>query len=440
MRYNLITVPIIILLLISSLQAQNIKEVKQMAYADSGRLTEIFKDIHQNPELGFMEVRTSAIVAKELMNLGYDVITGIGGTGVAAILKNGPGLTVMYRADMDCNSVREITGLAYASAKTMKKDDGTETPVMHACGHDAHITWMIGIAKIMVTLKNDWKGTLVFIAQPAEELGLGAKAMIDDGMYKKGVPVPDYLIGLHTWNFEVGKIDNAGGVRMAGSDQLDVTFYGVGGHGAMPENTKDPIIMACNAVMQYQTIISRNIAAQDVAVLTVGSIQAGTDNNVIPTSATIKVNIRWFNDSTRKILLDGIKRINEGIAVANGLSKDQYPTIKMKGYYTPLVNDVSFTNKINTALNNVLKTENIMIDKPAVMVSEDFQQLLIGVSTAKYDYIRVGVANEAMYYKAIQEGKKAPFFNHGDNFEADLSVIPMGTEIGACALLAAFRK
>src|SRR5262249_29789329 len=144
--------------------------------------------------------------------------------------------------------------------KIMKKDDGMETSVMHACGHDAHITWMLGIAKIMAALKNDWKGTIVFIAQPAEALGLGAKAMIDDSMYKKGVPVPDYLIGLHTSSFEVGKIDNCGGVRRSGSDQLDVIFYGVGGHGAMPEITKDPVVMACNAVMQYQTIISRNIA------------------------------------------------------------------------------------------------------------------------------------------------------------------------------------
>ena len=429
-----------LLLLTTALYAQNNNQVKQMAYADSARLTEIFKDIHQNPELGFMEVRTSGIVAKELKALGYETITAIGKTGVAGILKNGAGPTVMYRADMDCNSVKEITGLSYASTKTMKKDDGTETPVMHACGHDAHITWMLGIAKIMMALKNDWKGTLVFVAQPAEELGLGAKAMIDDSLYNKGVPVPDYLLGMHTWNFEVGKIDNGTGVRCSGSDQLDVTFYGVGGHGSSPENTKDPIIMACNAVMQYQTIISRNIAAQDVAVLTVGSIQAGTDNNVIPSSATVKLNLRWFNDSTRKILLDGIKRINEGIAVANGISKDQYPTIKMKGYYTPLVNDIPLTNKINTALQTVLKPENIMTGKPATMGSEDFQQLLIGVNNAQYDYIKVGVANEAVYNKAIQEGKKAPFFHHAGNYQVDLSAIPLGTEIGANAVLAAFRK
>jgi hippurate hydrolase len=257
------------------------------------------------------------------------VITGIGKTGVVGILKNGTGPTVMYRADMDCNSVKEITGLSYASTKMMKKEDGTETPVMHACGHDAHVIWMLGIAKIMMALKGDWKGTLVFLAQPAEEPLTGAQAMVNDSMYAKGVPVPDYLLGMHTASdFPVGQISNGTGVRMAGSDQLDVTFYGIGAHGSSPQTAKDPIVMACNAVMQYQTIISRNIAAQDVAVLTVGAIQAGADNNVIPASAVIKLNLRWFNEKIRNTLLDGIKRINEGIAIANGLSTKQYPDIR----------------------------------------------------------------------------------------------------------------
>jgi len=319
MTNKTLVVLIVAILSITTLQAQTIKQVKQMAYADSLRLVEIFKDIHQNPELGFTEVRTSGIVAKELKALGYEVITGIGKTGVAGIFRNGNGPTVMYRADMDCNSVKEATGLSYASAKTMKKEDGTETPVMHACGHDAHVTWMLGVAKIMMTLKTEWKGTLVFIAQPSEETLQGAQAMVSDSMYAKGVPVPDYLLGMHTASdFPVGQISNGKGVRFAGTDQLDVTFYGIGAHGASPQYAKDPIVMACNAVMQYQTIISRNIAAQDVAVITVGAIQAGSDNNVIPSSAVIKLSLRWFDEKTRKTLLVGIKRINEGIAMLMG--------------------------------------------------------------------------------------------------------------------------
>jgi len=429
-----------IILTVSTLQAQTNKQVKQMAYADSLRLVEIFKDLHQNPELGFMEVRTSGIIAYELKALGYQVITGIGKTGVVGIFKNGVGPTVMYRADMDCNSVKEITGLLYASTKTMKKEDGTETPVMHACGHDAHVTWMLGVAKIMMTLKNEWKGTLVFLAQPAEELLTGAQAMVNDSMYAKGVPVPDYLLGLHTATIPLGTIDNGTGVRMSGSDQLDVTFYGIGGHGARPEDAKDPIVMACNAVMQYQTIISRNIAAQDVAVLTVGAIQAGTDNNVIPASAVVKVNLRWFNDKTRNTLLDGIKRINEGIAVANGLSKEQYPTIKMKGKVYPLENNVELTNKINAVLGEVITPENIFTNTLASMGAEDFQHLVMGFNKTACNYINVGIVNPTAYAKAKQEGKKSPFFLHANNYQVDLGGIPLGTEIGATALLTIFKK
>jgi amidohydrolase len=427
--------------IITTLSAQTTKQIRQMAYADSLRLTAIFIDIHENPELGFMEVRTSAIVAKELKALGYQVITGIAKTGVVGIFKNGDGPIVMYRADMDCNSVKEITGLPYSSTKTMKKEDGTETPVMHACGHDAHVTWMLGVAKIMMALKNEWKGTLVFLAQPAEELVKGAQAMVDDSMYFKGVPVPDYLFGMHTASdFPVGQISNGTGVRMAGTDQLDVTFHGIGSHGSSPQYAKDPILMACNAVLQYQTIISRNIPAQDVAVLTVGAIQAGTDNNVIPASALLKLNLRWFDEKTRKALLDGIKRINEGIAVGNGLSVDQYPTIKMKGNAFPLDNNVALTDKVNAAMSSVMGTENIITNRRPAMYSEDFQSLIYGNNKSVSDYMLVGTANPALFAKAISEGKTAPFNHHAGNFQVDISTIPLGTEIGAVSLLAIFKK
>ncbi len=420
--------------------AQPNKQVKQLANADSVRLVEIFKDLHQNPELGFMEVRTSAIIAKELKALGYEVITGIGKTGVVGILKNGDGPTVMYRADMDCNSVKEITGLPYASTKTMKKDDGTEVPVMHACGHDAHVTWLLGIAKIMVTIKKEWKGTLVLLAQPAEEPLTGAKAMVNDKMYERGVPIPDYLFGLHTTPIATGSIKNGAGERAAGSDQLDVTFYGIGGHGSTPELTKDPVVMACNAVMQYQTIISRSIAAQDVAVLTVGAIHSGGDNNVIPASAVVKLNLRWFNDKIRTILLDGIKRINEGIAVANGLSTEMYPSILMKGSVFPQVNDAVVASRVNKALLSVIEPEKIITNTPPIMGSEDFNHLVLGNNKTVCDYVWVGTARPDFYAKALSEGKTAPFYNHNGNYQVDLSAIPLGTEIGVTALLELFKK
>ncbi|MCU0380553.1 MAG: amidohydrolase [Chitinophagaceae bacterium] len=420
--------------------AINTGTIRQMAYADSLRLVDTYKDLHQNPELGFMEVRTSGIIAKELQLLGFQVITGIGKTGVVGILKNGDGPVVMYRADMDCNSVKEITGLPYASTKTMKKEDGTETPVMHACGHDAHVTWMLGVARIMVAMKDQWKGTLVFLGQPAEEPLMGARAMVADNMYDKGVPVPDYLFALHTWPIPTGTIENGPGVRFSGSDQLDVTFFGIGGHGSRPEVAKDPVVMACNAVMQYQTIISRGIAAQDAAVLTVGAIHAGVDNNVIPSSAVVKLNLRWFNEKTRKVLLDGIRRINEGIAVSNGLAADAYPKITMKGNVNPLVNDTALTAKVNAALNGVLSPAGIDTERPSSMGSEDFQHLIKPGQKTVYNYIRVGTAHPDLYAKAIAEGKPAPYFNHNGNYQVDLSAIPLGTVIGATGLMALFKQ
>jgi amidohydrolase len=255
-------------------------------------------------------------------------------------------------------------------------------------------TWMLGVAKTMTALKTEWNGTLVLLAQPAEELIRGAAAMVNDGMYSKGVPVPDYLFGMHTASdFPVGHISNGTGVRMSGSNQVDVTFYGRGAHGSSPQGAKDPIIMACNAILQYQTIISRNIAPQDVAVITVGAIQAGADNNVIPASAIIKLSLRWFNEKTRNTLLDGIKRINEGIAVANGLPENQYPTIKMKGHAYPLENDTALTEQINAALRSVISKEKMITNAPAVMYSEDFQGLIYGNKKSVSDYILIGTAN-----------------------------------------------
>ncbi len=421
-------------------QAQPSTQVQQMAAADSARLVGIFKDIHQNPELAFMEVRTSAIVAKELKTLGYDVLTGIAKTGVVGILKNGNGPVVMYRADMDCNAVKETTGLPYASTKTMMNASGMEVPVMHACGHDAHITWMLGIARIMAAMKNTWKGTLVFVAQPAEEIGAGAKAMVKDKMYERGVPVPDFLFGMHTWPLPVGSVDNAPGERMAGTDQLDVTFRGIGGHGASPEFTKDPIVMGSTAVMQYQTIISRNIGAQDAAVLTVGQFQAGNSNNIIPASALLKLNLRWFNEKTRDKLIEGIKNINQGIAVANALPQDMYPTIEMKTTSYPVINNEAMAKKINTALVPILGDKNVITNRPPLMPSEDFPNLIRDHKNAVYDYLFVGIAGPEAMAQAAREEKQYPFFNHNGNYEVHLSAIPLGTIIGTTALLEMFKN
>jgi hippurate hydrolase len=414
-------------------------KIKELSNADDARLVTIFKDIHENPELGFMEIRTAAIVAKELKALGYTLMTGIGKTGVVGILKNGEGPIVMYRADMDCNSVLETTGLPYASKKTAKKVDGTEVPVMHACGHDAHTTWMLGIAKNMVALKSQWKGTLIMIGQPAEEPGGGAAAM-EAEMYIKGVPEPDYLLGMHTCPLPTGYYVNEAGPRMAGADQFDVTFYGKGGHGSSPHEAIDPIVMAANAIIQYQTVISRNNDPQAPAVVTVGAVQAGTDNNVIPASATLKLNTRFFNYTVRDSILSRIERINKGIAVANGLPKALYPRIEMKGRVSPLTNDKAMVTKINTVLEKLVGPGKNIQGLPAVMGSEDFQHLVINNKKTVYDYFLVGIASAEDTAKAKKEGKMFPYFNHNGDFKVDLKAIPFGTTLGTTALLELFRK
>lgn len=413
--------------------------LKNSIYQDSASLVEIYKDIHQNPELAFMEYRTSKIVEEELMKSGYKVYANIGKTGVVGIMENGKGPTIMYRADMDCNAVKEETNLAYASIKTMKKEDGTEVPVMHACGHDAHVAWLIGIARAMSQHKKLWKGTLVFVAQPAEEIIQGAKAMIQDTLFQKVVPIPDFLFGMHTWPIPVGTIYNGSGVRFAGTDQLDVTFFGVGGHGASPEQTKDPIVMASNAVLQYQTIISRNIAAQEAAVLTVGSFISGNSNNIIPANATLKLNLRWFNDKTRRLLLTKINDINEGIARANNLPQDLYPKVTFKSNVYPLINDQKLQNRVNKSLSKILNPANIISNTPPVMVSEDFQNLASTSSQTIYDYIFVGVANKNLVETAKNAGKDYPYYNHNGNYLVDLSAIPLGAFIGFTALLGLFN-
>ncbi len=415
------------------------KKIKELSTADDARLVAIFKDIHENPELGFMETRTAAIVAKELKSLGFNVMTGIGKTGVVGILKNGDGPIVMYRADMDCNSVVETTGLPYASKKTAKKADGTEVPVMHACGHDAHTTWMLGIAKNMVALKNQWKGTLIMIGQPAEEPGGGAAAM-EAEMYKKGVPEPDFLLGMHTAPLPTGYYLNASGPRMAGADQFDVTFYGKGGHGSSPQEAIDPIVMAANAILQYQTVISRNNDPQAPAVVTVGAVQAGIDNNVIPASATLKLNTRFFNYTVRDSIVSRIERINKGIAVANGLPKELYPTITMKGRVSPLTNDKAMVDKINAVLEKLVGSGKNVQGFPAVMGSEDFQHLVINNKKTVYDYFLVGIASAEDSAKAKKEGKMFPYYNHNGDFKVDLKAIPYGTILGTTALLEMFRK
>ena len=418
----------------SALSSELVKKITDTIDSDTERLQEIFKDIHQNPELGFMEVRTAGIVAEELNALGYEVKTGIGKTGVVGILKNGDGPTVMFRADMDANAVGEETGLPYASKVRVTLPGGVETPVAHMCGHDAHTTWLISLAKTMMTLKDQWRGTLVLVAQPAEELIEGASAMVNDGLYTKyNVPKPDYLLGLHTAPITTGVVIGSGGLLTAGTEQLDVTFHGVGGHGSMPHFTKDPVIMGAYAVNQYQAIVSRVLDPRHMGVVTVGAFNAGVTNNVIPEEATLKINFRFFNEDTHKQLFKGVKAISDGIARTYGMPEDKMPTIVRKGYSSILVNDQELVDRMNGALvdSGVVSKDN-MIDKfEPVTGSEDVHMLVHGMDDVKIMYGIVGSADPRLVAEAKAEGKAVPFSNHNPNYQVDLNAIPLGAKVAA---------
>jgi len=429
----------LILVALTTLNAQDNK-INSLIDTNEKSLVKTFKDIHKNPELAFMETRTSAIVAKELKKLGYKVIAGIAKTGVVGIFKNGKGPVVMYRADMDCNTVKEVTKLDYASTKSVKLGNGSVVPVMHACGHDAHTTWLLGIAKVMMQVKDKWRGTLILLAQPAEEPILGARAMVDDGLYKRGVPEPDYLFGMHTAPLPTGTVNFEKGPRMAGTDQLDVTFHGVGGHGSSPHLAKDPILMAATAIMEYQFIVSRAIDPLNAAVLTVGAFQSGEDNNVIPASALLKINLRWYKKSDRKLMMDAIERINKSIAMAYNLPKKLYPTTVYKGWAYPLKNDADLVDMVTPVVEKELGKENIIHGFPPAMGSEDFHHLVINNKEPKYLYMFFGTAKPSHYKQAQKDGKLFPYFAHNGDYQVDVKAIALGVKVASKVLLKMFTK
>lgn len=427
----------------SELSSELIAKVSTSVKSDTKRLQEIFKDIHQNPELGFMETRTAAIVAKELKALGYQVKTGIGKTGVVGILKNGDGPTVMYRADMDANAVEEATGLAYASKVRVKLPDGSDSPVAHLCGHDAHTTWLISLAKTMATHKDQWSGTLVLVAQPAEELIEGAAAMVKDGLFTKHkVPKPQYLLALHTMPIPTGLVVGSGGLVAAGTEQLDVTFHGVGGHGSSPQYTKDPVLMGAYAVSEYQSIVSRVLDPRDMGVISVGAFNAGVSNNVIPNEATLKLNFRFFSESTHKQLFNGVEAVSNGIARTYGMPEDNLPTIVRKGYSSTLVNDVPLMDRLNKALihSAVVSEKNLITEFSPQTGSEDAQMLVHELEGVKIGFGIIGTADPKLVAKAKANGQELPFSNHNPNYQVDLNAIPFGAKVAAIMTLELLHK
>lgn len=340
--------------------------------ADYPYLEGLYIHYHRNPELSFQETETAKRMAAELRKIGFAVTEKVGGNGIVGVLKNGEGPTVLVRADMDALPIVEETGKPYASTVTTEDEAGNTVGVMHACGHDIHMTVWTGAARRLAEMKDKWKGTLVFIGQPAEERSGGANAMLADGLYER-FPVPDYALALHdTPGIPAGKVGYCPGYSLANVDMMDITVYGKGGHGAAPQHTIDPVLLASRMVVALQTIVSREISPLDPAVVTVGSIHGGTKGNIIPNEVKLELTMRSYTDEVRMALIEKIKRICNGLAISAGLSEEQYPKYKLREEHTPAVyNDPELTERIRQVFVGTLGEENVR-QMPPGMVGEDF--------------------------------------------------------------------
>ena len=377
------------------------------------------------------EHRTAAIVAERMKALGYEVTTGVGVTGVVCLLKNGAGPTVMLRADMDALPMAEATGLPYeARGVTGTDTDGATVGVAHSCGHDMHVTWMLGAAEVMVNNRDAWRGTLMIVFQPGEETAEGANAMVAD-MPEGRFPKPDIILGQHVMVGEAGTVNYRAGVTLSAGDSLKIKLFGRGGHGSMPQTTVDPVVMAASTVVRLQTIVSREIAPTEPAVLTVGSLQAGTKENIIPDDATIKLNMRTYSDSTREYMLKSIRRICCAECDASGAPRE--PEFTPINRYPLTENDLVATQKVGAAFSAEFGDKSFVAPKPAP-ASEDFS---VFGRTWKVPYVFwfVGGTDPKVYAQHVAEGtvNRIPS-NHSPQFAP---VIHPTLQTGLRAMLAA---
>ena len=374
----------------------------------------LYVDLHQNPELSSHETQTAAKLAGRFRDLGYAVTENVGGTGVVAVLKNGAGPTVMFRAELDGLPVEEKTALPYASKVRAKDDSGRDVGVMHACGHDVHMASLFGTAAIMAHSKDTWHGTLILIGQPAEETITGAKRMIEDGLMTR-FPKPDVALALHVGNnLPAGKVGVGPGYRFSNADSLRITIYGKGGHGSEPDTTVDPIVIGARTVVALQTIVSREVKPGDVAVITVGYFQAGTKNNVIPDHAELGITVRSYKPEVRARLLAAIDRIAKAEANAAGAPRE--PKIEHYEATDAVYNDPALAQRMEGVLDSTLGKENVIVEDPG-LASEDFSFLTAqGVPSF---YFSLGGANPEKYAEAKSAGVSLPS-NHSSLFAPDV--------------------
>jgi len=408
---------------------------------DMPSLIALYRDLHANPELSMQEVRTSAKLAAEAKKLGFDVTTGVGKTGVVAVMHNGPGPVLLIRADMDALPVVEQTGLPFASTKRGTSLAGVESGIMHACGHDTHMTTWVGTARRLAAMKNQWSGTLVMILQPGEEIGQGARAMLDDGLYTR-FPKPTHAIAFHdAAALPAGVIGYSPGYALANVDSVDLVVKGIGGHGAYPHTTKDPIVLASRIVMALQTLVSREADPQDPAVVTVGSFHAGAKHNIIPDEADLLITVRSYTDKTRAMLLDGIRRIVRGEAIAAGIPEDRMPVVTVRDSdFTPATYN---TEKLTAQLADLFTQRfgsSRVLKVPATMGGEDFSRYYLADKSIESVIFWVGGTPNAAWQKAGGDAAKLPSL-HSPFWAPDAdAVISTATEAIVTAALGILHK
>ena len=391
----------------------------------------IYKDFHQNPELSCQESRTSSLAAGHLEELGFVVHRNVGGHGVVGVLENGPGRKVLLRADMDGLPIEEKTGLPYASRARMVDTDGKETFVMHACGHDTHVTSLMAASTLLVSAKEAWKGTLICLFQPNEERAGGAQAMVDDGLYQK-VPKPDIVLGQHVYPIRAGSVSILNGAMLTAASSLNVRIFGKGGHGSEPQSCIDPIMIAAYVLVRLQSIVSREMDPQEPTVVTCGSIQAGSAANVIPDHVDLKLNVRNYNEALHEKVLEKIKKIVQSECEVSQSPKP--PEIEITNQFPPTVNDDKLVEAIRATFEGVFKEK--LVDEPRWTASEDFSVLATAVG-APYAYWSFGGIDAKRYDDAFKLGKQSQLSrNHSSGFAPAIEpTIRTGIDAMAAAAL-----
>lgn len=391
---------------------------------------DLYQDLHRHPELSHQEHETASKVAERLGRCGFEVHEGVGGTGVVGVLRNGDGPTVLLRADMDALPMRETTGLPYASTVVTTDARGHELPVAHACGHDMHVTCLLGAADLLASGSEHWHGTLVALFQPAEETGDGARSMVDDGLAGL-IPAPDVAFAQHVLPAPAGRVGTHAGPTLSAADSMRVTIHGRGGHGSMPQATVDPVVLAAMIVVRLQTVVSREVPPTETAVLTVGSIQAGTKSNIIPDRAVIELNVRTYSPQTRQTVLDAIRRIVSAECQASGCPED--PEFELFDRFPLTDNDAATTERVAEAFRSFFGDR--AQDLGQQTASEDFSDIPAALGIP-YTYWGVGCTDADAYRKAADAGRVAQDIpvNHSPAFAP---VIQPTLDIGTQALVVA---